>query len=370
MSALPPRYEHSDTAVPATLTAAMTNVDVAATGDLLTGWPTGAVGKFFVVIARGTSTEEQILVTTRSGNSLTGITRGQNGTSASAHSIGDTIEHVYTAAEADADSAHRSAATSVHGLDGAVVGTTMVQTLTNKTIDGGSNTLQNLPQASVTNLVTDLAGKAPVSRAPVGAVAGWLTAAPPTGWLLCDGQAVSRTTYAALFALLGTTYGVGDGSTTFNLPDFRGRTMLGVSASHALGSTGGAETATLAAANLPAHAHDMGGHTHDYTHGHGASASITDGAGSHQHGATYLATQNGTGSANSFVRTDGSSGTVGGSAGAPAGGHNHAVGVSVANGGGASAGPSVANTGNGPGSATPVSVLDPFLAINVIVCAL
>lgn len=45
----------------------------------------------------------------------------------------------------------------------------------------------------------------------------------PTGWLLCDGTAVSRTTYAALFAVISTVYGVGDGSTTFNLPDGRGR---------------------------------------------------------------------------------------------------------------------------------------------------
>ena len=52
-------------------------------------------------------------------------------------------------------------------------------------------------------------------------------ATPPTGWLLCDGSSVSRTTYAALFAILGTAYGAGDGSTTFNLPDGRGRMPVG-----------------------------------------------------------------------------------------------------------------------------------------------
>ena len=63
-----------------------------------------------------------------------------------------------------------------------------------------------------------------------GAITGegklWFTATAPTGWLLCDGSAVSRTTYADLFAVIGQTYGAGDG-TTFNLPDFRGRVPAG-----------------------------------------------------------------------------------------------------------------------------------------------
>ena len=62
----------------------------------------------------------------------------------------------------------------------------------------------------------------PIGSVPTGAMFDWPIAAAPTGFLLCDGSAVSRTTYAALFTLLGSTYGGGDGSTTFNLPDFRG----------------------------------------------------------------------------------------------------------------------------------------------------
>lgn len=80
-------------------------------------------------------------------------------------------------------------------------------------------------------------------QAPTGALAMWLTATPPAGWLVCDGSAVSRTGYADLFALFGTTFGVGDGSTTFNLPDLRGRFPLGKAASgtgSTLGGTGGA----------------------------------------------------------------------------------------------------------------------------------
>lgn len=95
----------------------------------------------------------------------------------------------------------------------------------------------------------------------------------PTGWLLCYGQAISRTgTYADLFSALGTTYGTGDGSTTFNLPDLRGRViagqddMGGTSANRltspingdTLGATGGSQSHTLTTAQMPAHSHSLG----------------------------------------------------------------------------------------------------------------
>lgn len=64
--------------------------------------------------------------------------------------------------------------------------------------------------------------------APSGAVSAFAGTTAPTGWLLCDGSAVSRTTYSVLFAAIGTSCGSGDGSTTFNLPDYRGRFLRGV----------------------------------------------------------------------------------------------------------------------------------------------
>jgi microcystin-dependent protein len=89
-------------------------------------------------------------------------------------------------------------------------------------------------------------------------------ASPQTGWLLCDGSAVSRTTYSGLFSVVGTTWGTGDGSTTFNVPDLRGRTLIGVGtgsglSARAMAASGGAETHPLSTAELPAHAHTFQG---------------------------------------------------------------------------------------------------------------
>lgn len=98
-----------------------------------------------------------------------------------------------------------------------------------------------------------------ISRAltPTGAMLLYAGNTVPTGFLLCDGRAVSRTTYAALFAAIGTTHGSGDGSTTFNLPDMRGRTAVGVAPDTNLGSKSGAANVSLTAAQNGRHAHPL-----------------------------------------------------------------------------------------------------------------
>jgi microcystin-dependent protein len=93
---------------------------------------------------------------------------------------------------------------------------------------------------------------------PVGEIAMWSTNTAPTGWLLCDGSAVSRSTYSALFAIIGTTYGAGNGSTTFGIPNLLGKFPVGKDASaefDVLGETGGGKTNALGVSNLPAHNH-------------------------------------------------------------------------------------------------------------------
>ena len=133
----------------------------------------------------------------------------------------------------------------------------------------------------------------------------------PSGWLICNGQAVSRTTYAALYAVIGTTYGAGDGSTTFNVPNLVNRTVRG---SNSLGKTGGTDTVTLTTANMPAHSHggttdSAGAHTHTtqwsarQTNGGWSgwetnswtvkSSTTTSSAGAHTHTFTTSSTGNG-----------------------------------------------------------------------------
>lgn len=84
---------------------------------------------------------------------------------------------------------------------------------------------------------------------------------PPSGWMFCDGAAVSRTTYSDLFAAIGTAYGTGDGSTTFNLPDLKGRVPVGLDITqtefNGLGTKGGEKAHTLTVAEMPAHTHTV-----------------------------------------------------------------------------------------------------------------
>lgn len=81
---------------------------------------------------------------------------------------------------------------------------------------------------------------------PIGTILMYGSASPPSDrWLTCVGQAVSRTTYADLFGRIGTTYGTGDGSSTFNLPDLRAKVPIGSGSIYAPGATGGSATATL-----------------------------------------------------------------------------------------------------------------------------
>lgn len=94
---------------------------------------------------------------------------------------------------------------------------------------------------------------------PVGTVQHYVGNADPLGgyWLICDGRAVSRTTYAALFTLISTTYGVGDGSTTFNLPNAAASFIAAPGTGFSLGTTGGSATIVLTTGNLPSHTHGL-----------------------------------------------------------------------------------------------------------------
>jgi len=117
----------------------------------------------------------------------------------------------------------------------------------------------------------DAANLTGIEGIPTATIVPWSTASVPTGFLECNGSAVSRSTYSALFAIIGTTYGAGDGSSTFNVPDLQDRVTIGKSNNKALASTGGANTvaktgniggstanATLSTPQLASHGHPSG----------------------------------------------------------------------------------------------------------------
>lgn len=204
-------------------------------------------------------------------------------------------------------------------------------------------TTAKIADGSVT--AAKIAGGAIPSSVPTGVVSPYAGSTAPAGYLLCDGSAVSRTTYSALFAVIGTTYGAGDGSTTFAVPDLRSRFVAGrgtATWSDALAETGGTKDAVVVS-----HTHTTPSHSHD--------ASI--GGGDHFH--TYN------------VRTDM---TAGGSSGSPMisnntgnpnsrntdiGGHSHTI--SVTGGSGATiAAPTGAVSGTDQN-------LPPYITLNHII---
>ena len=132
-------------------------------------------------------------------------------------------------------------------------------------------------------------GGVTTTEMPTGSVITWVGApsSRPTGWLNCSGLAVSRTTYADLFAVIGTYFGVGDGTTTFNLPDFRGLSLVGAVSTNlgvAVGNTAGGKVWTYGTADpftALTHSSDNAAHTHTFT---------DDSQGDHTHATNHTTT--------------------------------------------------------------------------------
>ena len=124
---------------------------------------------------------------------------------------------------------------------------------------------RNTGDAGHVNDHNDIAAQL-LASPPIGSVMAYAANTAPTGYLLCQGQNVSRTTYAALFAVIGTTYGVGNGSTTFGLPNLKGRIPVGLDSAQTefdqLNESGGTKTHTLTTSEIPAHSHTQNSHDH------------------------------------------------------------------------------------------------------------
>lgn len=305
----------SSTAADTTLTtpsvAADTTLDVAAT----TGFP---APPFILALEPDTANQEVVLVTGVAGLTLT-VTRGYDSTVAVDHASGVVARHSHAAIDFREANTHANSTDGIHGVTGSVVGTSDTQTLTNKTLSVDSNTIDGIAASSF--VVTDSLGKVDGSAAqkavPSGAVVGttdaqvvtnktfdsssptafipsgaiWMYGgeAPPNGWLSCGGQAVSRDTYADLFAAIGTAYGAGDGASTFNVPNLKGRVPVGVDSTQSefdvLGETGGAKTHVLTINEMPSHEHQLnradgvGGSLFSIPKGDGAVATSGEGIG-------------------------------------------------------------------------------------------
>ena len=117
------------------------------------------------------------------------------------------------------------------------------------------NALQDL----IENAINSHVGGASGDTLPVGSIMPYPKVIAPENWIVCDGSAISRTEYQELFEVIGTTFGVGDGSTTFNLPDIKGKTLVGQDEDDAdldtIGKTGGEKTHTLTIDEMASHNH-------------------------------------------------------------------------------------------------------------------
>lgn len=214
---------------------------------------------------------------------------------------------------------------------------------------------------------------------PLGAMVPYAgsSAAVPAGWLLCDGAAVSRTTYAALFAVISTTYGAGNGTTTFNVPSLTNRAPVGSGGTYTRGQTGGASTVVLTDANLSSHSHSLSGtassagtHNHDTigSHTHGLSGSTS--ADSHSHS---VGNQN---SRSDILAGGGTTTASTGSGSTGSDGHSHSLSGSASSGGGhthaddGSHSHSLSGSVGATGSDSAHENMPPFLAIPYIIRAL
>ena len=203
---------------------------------------------------------------------------------------------------------------------------------------------------------------------PAGTVIAFAGPLAPSGWALCNGAAISRVTYAALWSAIGTTFGAGDGTTTFNLPDLRNRVPVGAG-TRARGVTGGAETVALSAAELPSHAHSMPAHAHgisDHTH----TGTVT--GGSHDHPIDLdmqVTSEHGHAGTEAAAGGPGPSGTTNpattGVVGPSGSDHSHTLALDAA-GGGSTGASTVGNTGS-IGSGTAHENMQPYLVLNYMI---
>jgi microcystin-dependent protein len=259
--------------------------------------------------------------------------------------------------------------------------------MTSGGIDGDQirdGTIKNVDIASNAAIAITKLDSAVASTSYVDSVAGlaagivqmYAGSSAPSGWLVCDGSAVSRTTYSALFTAIGTTWGVGDGSTTFNLPDMRGRSPLGAGSgtgltSRTLGTSYGSEKTALNASDIPSHTHPIGGnsgidnadHTHTvsattgtesatHTHGPGSGSTFIGGTGGNNAAASGSAATNWSTSTATLTQSANHTHSFSATSSGRSSNHSHSL---------------PTNTGSSATSTTSPAVLHPVATFNFII---
>ena len=213
---------------------------------------------------------------------------------------------------------------------------------------------------------SDLTG---IEGTATGTILPWSTASIPTGFLECAGANVSRSTYADLFGVIGTTYGAGDGSTTFGLPNLADNVPVGKSGTKALASTGGANTVSVTAAGSISSSTNTNTTTNINVTGNvggstGNATLSTAQLASHSHSVPRVVTRYGEGSQieSRFSGTATNTNTNNAGSGSA---HSHSMSATFSGSGNAASNSST--TSNFSGSAVNPSVLQPYLTIYYII---
>ena len=267
------RRKYAGNAAQTTLSATLNSGATTTTLAAATGWP--ASGPFYAVVDPGTAGEEKILVGTISGTSLSSITRGVDGTTEASHAIGATIYPVFTAIDADEANELASTYANQGGIvyQGASTFTQLAIGTAGHVLKVNSGaTAPEWGQVAAAGIASDAVTTAKILDAnvtlaklatvlqnalpPVGTIAPYAGTSAPTGWLLCNGGAISGT-YTGLISLVGA-----------NTPNLKGKFLVGLdstvsdfdglsNAIDSIGDTGGVATVTMTSAQsgVPAHSH-------------------------------------------------------------------------------------------------------------------
>lgn len=189
-----------------------------------------------------------------------------------------------------------------------------------------------------------------------GGILMWPTSSAPSGFLICNGAGVATSTYPALFAAIGYTFG-GAGS-VFNLPNYVNRMPIGAGSTYALGQTGGVTSVALSTTNMPSHTHTFSGSGSGGAQTNNATANLVDNGHAHNISPNYISGNN----SGAQGRTDAAQATAGGNTqvattGIYDQGHSHAVSISV----------SISGTTSATGSGAAFDTISPYLGMYFII---